>query len=167
MRLPRFDKAADDRAAPEQGRTVEGPVDLILFEGWCVGARPQPAADLLAPVNDLERDEDRDGSWRRFANDHLSSSYRSLFMALDVAVLLAPSGGFEAVSGWRKEQERKLRDRLAAEGLPPARAMSDAQVERFIAHYERLTRWILQEMPARADVLVRLDPKRRGEIVRM
>ena len=29
---------------------------------------------------------------------------------------------------------------------------------RFIMHYERLTRWILQEMPARADIVVRLGP---------
>jgi D-glycerate 3-kinase len=39
--------------------------------------------------------------------------------------------------------------------------MSNSEVEAFIRHYERLTRHLLAEMPARADVLVRLDADRR------
>lgn len=166
VRLPRFVKAADDRAPADEGRVIEGPVDLILFEGWCVGARPQPDAALAEPANPLEREEDADGRWRRFANDRLAGDYAELFGRMDLQVLLAPPG-FEVVAGWRKEQERKLRERLAAEGLPPARAMTDAQVDRFVAHYERLTRWILQEAPARADALVRLDEARRGRVERL
>ena len=38
--------------------------------------------------------------------------------------------------------------------------MSLAEVLRFIQHYERLTRWILEEMPARADLTVRLGEGR-------
>ena len=34
--------------------------------------------------------------------------------------------------------------------------MDTARLERFIAHYERLTRWMLDEVPARADMVVRL-----------
>ena len=74
-------------------------------------------------------------------------------------LLQAPS--FEVVLGWRTEQERKLRERLAREGADASRAMSDAEVAAFIAHYERLTRWILKEMPGRADVVVALDAARR------
>ena len=43
--------------------------------------------------------------------------------------------------------------------------MSAAQIARFIAHYERITRAILAEMPARADLVVRLDQDRRPEVV--
>ena len=43
--------------------------------------------------------------------------------------------------------------------------MSPGEVERFIRHYERLTRHILQEMPARADLVVRLGPDRRVESI--
>jgi len=39
--------------------------------------------------------------------------------------------------------------------------MNPAQIARFIAHYERLTRWILEEMPARADAVFPLDAARR------
>ncbi len=158
--LPRFDKAADDRAAPETWPVIEGPVDLILFEGWCVGARPQAEADLAVPVNALEREEDASGAWRAYVNAALAGPYRRLFAPIGLQVLLqAP--GFEVVLAWRREQEAKLRARLAAEGQDQGRAMDDAGVARFIAHYERLTRWILSEMPARADVVLPMDATRK------
>lgn len=155
---PVFEKARDDRRG--QGAPFEGPADVVLFEGWCVGARAQPTAALAAPVNALEAGQDADGAWRGFVNAALAGPYQQLFGALDLLVLLqAPS--FEVVLGWRIEQERKLRERLSREGADASRAMSDAQVEGFIAHYERLTRWILEEMPRRADVVVGLDAERR------
>lgn len=155
--LPTFDKAADDRG---EGRVFEGPADVVLFEGWCVGARPQPPGDLIAPINALERERDPDGTWRGYVNAALTGDYQALFGRIDRLVLLqAPS--FEAVLDWRLEQERKLRERLAREGRSAERAMSDAQVAAFIQHYERLTRWILAEMPGRADAVVRLDERRQ------
>ena len=157
LELPAFDKASDDR---KPGASFEGPADVVLLEGWCVGARPQPAAALAQPVNELERERDPQGVWRGYANAALAGPYQALFAGLDLLILLqAP--GFEVVADWRIEQERKLRERLAREGGDASRVMSDAQVRSFIAHYERLTRWILAEMPARADVVVRLDADRR------
>lgn len=159
VRLPRFDKARDTRRPPDDWEAFEGPADVVLLEGWCVGARPQDTAALAEPVNALERDEDRDGRWRRWVNDQLAGPYRALFGRLDRLVMLqAP--GFEAVLGWRREQEDKLRMRLAAQGGDLSRTMDEAALVRFIAHYERLTRHILAEMPARADVLARLGPRR-------
>lgn len=157
---PRFDKAADDRG---EGAVFEGPADVVIFEGWCVGAIAQPATDLAEPVNDLERERDAEGAWRAYVNAALAGPYRSLFDGFDLLVLLqAP--GFEVVLAWRQEQERKLRERLAREGAGGGRAMSDDEVAGFIAHYERLTRWILAEMPARADVVVALDAGRNGSL---
>ena len=158
--LPAFDKARDDRRPPADWPRFEGPADVILFEGWCVGARPQDADVLAEPVNELERTRDPDGTWRGFANAALAGPYQDLFGRIDLQVLLrAP--GFEVVLQWRREQERKLRARLAREGGDAARTMNDDQVADFIAHYERLTRWILEEMPGRADIVVDLDAGRR------
>lgn len=158
--LPRFDKAADDRAPEATWPRIEGPVDVVLLEGWCVGARPQPAARLIAPVNALERDEDPDGAWRGFANAALAGAYAALFARLDRLVLLtAPD--FAVVRAWRGQQEARLRARLAAEGRDPGLAMDDAALDRFVAHYERLTRWIGEDLPGLADVVVRLDERRR------
>lgn len=150
--LPRFDKAADTRRLRGDWPDVQGPIDVVLFEGWCVGARPQPAQALGEPVNALERDEDPDGRWRGFVNTALAAAYPPLFERLDkLALLQAPD--FEVVADWRAEQEAKLRARTGA-GLEPD------QIARFVAHYERLTRWILKEMPARADWAVRLTEDR-------
>lgn len=150
--LPAFDKSADERQPKSRWRTVEGPVDVVILEGWCVGARPEPVTRLKAPINALERRDDPTAAWRSYVNRALTESYQALFGRLDRLVLLqAP--GFEVVRAWRTEQEQKLRARTG-------RGMSDAEVGQFIQYYERLTRWILEEMPARADWVVPLRPDR-------
>lgn len=155
--LPRFDKATDDRV-PERDWPIVAPgCDVLLFEGWCVGAFPQPANELARPVNALEAEEDGDGHWRRAVNDALGDCYQRLFARLDRLILLA-APGFEVVHGWRLEQERGL---AAAPGRKSVAPMDEAEIARFIAHYERLTRWILTEMPRRADLLVRLGAQRQ------
>jgi D-glycerate 3-kinase len=151
--IPSFDKAIDDRRPRAAWPVFEGSADIILFEGWCVGAVPEPAEALVQPINALERDEDPDGVWRRYVNAALAA-YQPLFASLDKLILLkAPS--FAVVERWRGEQEAKLR--AAGEG---SRVMTDVEVARFIQHYERLTRAILAEMPARADALVELGEDR-------
>lgn len=162
--LPRFDKASDDRCPEAEWRAFRGRPAVILLEGWCVGARPQPEAALAEPVNALERDEDPDGTWRRTVNNRLGGAYQALFGQLDLLLLLrAPD--FPTVFAWRKQQEDKLRARLQAEGrdtgLPGV--MDDAALQRFISHYERLTRHILAEMPQRADLVVALGEDRQIE----
>ena len=151
--LPRFDKAQDDRAPVDQWDHADGDTALLILEGWCVGARPEPAAALDIPVNALERDEDADGRWRRAANAALAGEkYQALFARLDMLVLLA-APGFEAVRDWRIEQEHGLARKAGADARG---VMSDAEVERFIRFYERLTRHILAEMPGRADLVILL-----------
>ncbi len=148
--VPRFDKASDDRTS--RWRRLVGPKDVILFEGWCVGARPQDEHALAVPVNDLERERDPDAVGRRFVNERLRDDYAALFSLIDFQVLLlAPD--FDTVIRWRQEQEAGLR---AATG----RGMDDAAVADFVRHYERLTRHMAREMPARSDVVVRLGPAR-------
>lgn len=159
--IPRFDKASDDRLPEALWPRFRGRPAVVLIEGWCVGARPQPAAALVEPVNALERTEDADGTWRQTVNARLGGEYQALFGQLDLLVLLrAP--GFESVFAWRKQQEDKLRERLRQQGQPADQpgVMDDAALERFISHYERLTRHILAEMPGRADTVVSLGNDR-------
>jgi D-glycerate 3-kinase len=163
--LPCFDKAIDDRRPRREWSSVEGPMRVVILEGWCVGARPETAAELAAPVNELERSEDPHGIWRAYVNEALTGRYRGLFDRLSPLVLLA-APSFEVVHGWRAEQERKLRERLAREGGDASRTMDDAGIARFISHYERVTRHILREMPLRADHLISLDPQRNAQFLR-
>lgn len=149
MALPRFDKAQDDRTDPADWPVVNGPVDVIVLEGWCLGAAPQPPASLTTAINPLERVADSGGIWRRYVNEQLAGSYASLFERLDHLVFLkAPD--FDAVRRWRLEQEQKL-------GGSGRQSMSDAEVGRFVQHFERLTRAMLESTPPRADVVVRFD----------
>ena len=158
--MPRFDKAEDTRASADTWPRLASPVDVILFEGWCVGARPQDEAALAQPVNELERDEDADGAWRAYVNERLATDYAVLFGRIDIlAMLQAPS--FDAVFGWRSLQERKLADKVRREGVAGARVMDDQQIQRFLMFYQRLTEWILEEMPGRADILMPIDEDHR------
>jgi D-glycerate 3-kinase len=158
--MPRFDKAEDTRAPAETWSRVAAPVDVILFEGWCVGAIPQDEAALLDPINALERDEDPDGAWRRYVNDRLKADYAALYARIDVlAMLKAPS--FEVVYGWRSLQEQKLADRIRLQGLTGTKVMGPDEIRRFLMFYQRLTQWILSEMPGRADILMPMDENHR------
>ncbi|HEU0196573.1 MAG TPA: hypothetical protein VFQ88_05065 [Nevskiaceae bacterium] len=151
--VPRFLKLDDDRAPRAQWHVVTGPVDLVLFEGWCVATPPQSNSELVTPVNTLEAQEDRDGRWRRWVNGQLAHPYAKLFARLDRLLFLA-APDFNCVLRWRLEQEATTAKR--EHGV----AMTRAAVQRFIAHYERLTRHAFACLPKRANVVVRLDRQR-------
>ncbi len=162
--LPSFDKARDDRRPPGEWRRAHGPMQIVLFEGWCLGAPPQSAHHLAQPINTLEREEDADGAWRRGVNVSLAGEYQDLFAKLDELVFIA-APGFEIVQRWRLEQESELRRLAAEQGGDGARMMDDAALVRFVSHFERLTRHMLDCMPARADIVVRLDSARAMTLV--
>jgi len=154
--LPVFDKAADDRADASSWPIAPANADLIIFEGWCVGARPQQEPALNVPVNKLEMECDPEGVWRRYVNAQLAGPYQRLFSRIQrLAFLRAPN--WERVFAWRLQQEHELRRSGAlGDGL-----MDDEEVRRFLSYYERLTRDILEEMPGRADLVLQLDSDRR------
>lgn len=151
--VPRFDKAQDDRCPTNEWPSIDGPVDLVIFEGWCVGSQPQAQAELATPINRLESEEDANGDWRTYVNDQLNNEYTALFGQMD-SLLFLQVPNFDAVLRWRTEQETKLRDKVGkgAEGV-----MSDEQVARFIQHYERITRHNLAVLPSKADRVISLD----------
>ncbi len=161
--IPAFDKSRDDRCPQDQWPVFRGRANVILIEGWCMGAAPAASeAELTEPVNELEQSEDPEGTWRQYVNRCLKGEYGQFFNQVDSLVMLrAPS--MECVLQWRTLQEHKLRERTgsapkegeaSAEAAQPSRIMSDEEVVRFIMHYERITRASLAEMPARADCLI-------------
>lgn len=154
LKVPLFDKAIDDRLRQEEWRQVTGPLDMILFEGWCVGALPQPEEALIEPVNSLEREEDSDRAWRHYVNKQLQKGYLQLFDELDFLIMLKVPG-MESVMNWRSLQEQKL---TSVSGQKDNHQIMDtAALKRFIMHYERLTRAMLDEMPNRADLVLELN----------
>lgn len=165
VNLPVFDKAIDDRLPPEQWRVASGPFDLVIFEGWCVGAMPQAEKELVEPINELERREDPDASWRTFVNTELAGSYMDLFACLDLLLMLKVPD-MEQVFEWRLKQEEEL-GRHRAGDATAGKVMDEKAVRRFIRHYERITRSMLDEMPQRADIVFELDRSQRIADVRL
>ncbi len=144
IQLPVFDKGLDDRTGL---RKLVGPFDLVVLEGWCVGAQAVAEVELETPINSLEAEHDTAGVWRRFTNRALAEQYAPVWDLLGAVVFVrVPS--LDAVRRWRLQQEQ---------ARPVERRMNGAQIERFVAHYERLTRSMMRDMPARADWLVTLD----------
>ncbi len=155
---PVFEKARDEPLARADWPIVPAGLDLVVFEGWCLGARPQGQDSLTAPINTFERAFDSDGGWRRAVNESLGGAYQSLFAMIDRLVFLrAPT--FEIVLRWRTEQERAL---AAAPRMRPSPGLMTAEeISFFIQHFERITRWMMEETPGRADLTLHLDDHRR------
>ena len=154
--VPRFDKSSDERIAePEM---VAPPINIILLEGWCLGARPESREALLEPINSLEELEDPQGIWRTYVNSVLEKDFLPLYERVDRWVMLqAP--GFETVYQWRLEQEHKLAEVWTA--TSGKRIMSDAQVERFVEFFRRVTQSCLTQLPDSVDHLYVLDERRK------
>ncbi|TDK27391.1 kinase [Luteimonas aestuarii] len=154
VRVPAFDKLADRRLPDAQWHETSGD-HLVVFEGWCLGTPAQQADALIEPLNAVERDEDPDGTWRRWCNDALARDYPALWARIDRLLFLQPPG-FDVVPDWRWQQEQSLQARD-----PSRTGMTRAQVERFVQHYERVSRQALNALPAMASLVVALDAERR------
>lgn len=153
-RLPAFDKISDRRLPESDWARIDGVPDLVLFEGWFHKVPPQGEADLAAPINALERDEDADGAWRRWCNAALAD-YAPLWAELG-ALLFLRGPGFEQVPEWRWQQELTL-----AAANPGRRTMTRDEIERFVLFFERVSRRAWVTLPGIADWTVRLDGERR------
>ena len=147
VEVPRFDKGVDTRSGYA---TLQGSVDVVVLEGWCVGA-PACTGPIDEPINALEREHDADGHWRSYVEASLSGPYADLNDDLEKLVFLeVPS--LDAVRRWRLQQEGER---------PVAQRLTAAQVNRFVEHYERITRRMLARLPETADVVVELDDDHR------
>jgi len=160
--VPRFNKLIDDRRPEAEWSQVLGEVDIVILEGWCLGAEPQHVDDLVSPVNDLESVEDVDCIWRNYVNQQLRDGYPDLFSYIDSWVMLkAPS--FDCIYQWRLEQESKLR---MSEGSGKSNAynamaiMSDNDIARFIMFFQRITEQQLLKLPEKVDYLFELNEQR-------
>jgi D-glycerate 3-kinase len=151
--IPVFNKAIDDRESKDSWQTITEPVDFILFEGWCVLSPPQAAEELVEPINELEKKEDPNTEWRRYANLKLTDYHQQLFSLTDVSVMLQPPD-FDHIYQWRTLQEEKLRESTQS----GSHQLMDADsLKRFIQHYERITRHTLAELPEQVDYLLPVD----------
>jgi D-glycerate 3-kinase len=155
--VPRFDKARDDRRAKSDWDRVKSPVDIVIVEGWCMGALAQNEQQLVPATNALEAEKDQDGRWRSGVNQVLLKQFSPLYRRVDQWLMLqAPS--FDCVYRWRLEQERKLAGSLPHNS--DLKLMSDGKIAEFIQYYQRITEQCLLDLPSRVNHLFQLDGDR-------
>lgn len=132
--LPRFDKNTDERLPETQWTHVHSQPDLIIVEGWCLGATGIPTYADTPALNAVEA-KDLDRRWLTHQQAQLSGDYAMLWEQIDRFIYFeAPS--FETVHKWRLEQEASNRNVEIGE----LGSEVSAWVSRFIQHYERITR---------------------------
>ncbi len=153
--IPKFDKSVDDRCLKNKWINVKKKPNIVIFEGWCVGANPQKKKDLINPINKLEEKKDANKVWRKKVNEELHKNYKKIFNLIDKLIFLrVPS--FKYVFKWRLLQEKKLR--ITSKGK---KTMTDIQVKNFIMLYERLTRHMLKDLRFKADTVINIDREHR------
>jgi D-glycerate 3-kinase len=153
--IPKFDKSIDDRCAKNKWLKVKKKPNIVIFEGWCVGATAQKNKDLNIPINKLEKHKDNKRIWRQKVNSELKKDYKKIFNLIDKLIFLkVPS--FKYVFKWRLLQEKKLR--ITDKGN---KTMNDKQIENFVMYYERITKHMLKTFPKTADTVISIDEKHR------
>jgi len=157
LKLPRFNKAIDDRSPRDEWEKMDGPPTLVIFEGWCVAAPAMPEDELIQPINPLEAAEDQQLIWRNFVNQQLQNQYQALFQQIDWLLMLkAPS--FNVVYEWRLLQEQKLVESIKKSSEKQAtQVLDEEQLKRFIQHYQRITEHCLKTIPSLANAVIELD----------
>ena len=154
--IPKFDKSIDDRSKKSKWIKIKKPPNIIIFEGWCIGARHQKESFLKKPLNIIEKKHDRDIKWRKKVNNQLKKPYKKLFSKIDKLVYLkAPS--FNHIFQWRLHQEQKLK--LTSKNK---KTMSKSKIKEFIMFYERITKSMMKEFSRISDLTIFLDQKHRS-----
>ena len=155
--IPKFDKSIDDRSKKNKWQKIKEPPHLIIFEGWCVGARHQKNTELKKPLNLIERKHDGDLIWRKTVNNSLKNHYKKLFNKIDRLVYLK-SPNFHNIFKWRLLQEQKMK--LTSKNK---KIMSKSQIREFIMFYERITRNMMRNFSRISDLTVFLDGSHRSK----
>ena len=153
--IPAFEKAIDDRLPKKKWQKIKKKPDIVIFEGWCVGASPQKNKDLLRPLNILEKEKDKKKIWRNYVNNQLKTNYKKIFKLIDKTIFLKVPN-FKYVYKWRLLQERKLKTKGRGN-----RTMNNKQIQNFIMFYERLTKHMLKNFAKQANIVIKIDHKHK------
>ena len=158
--IPKFDKSIDDRLPKNKWQKIKKKPNIVIFEGWCVGVKPQKNKDLLVPINTLEKVNDKKKIWRTRVNQELKNQYKKIFNLIDVSIFLkVPS--FKHVYKWRLLQEKKLI--LKTKGK---KTMNSDQIKNFIMFYERITKHMLKNFKKKAQIIIHIDNQHKLKSIR-
>jgi len=154
LKVPIFNKAIDDRYPKNLWHKIESKPDVVIFEGWCVGARAQTSNQLKKSINSLEKAQDQSTKWRTYVNNQLKTKYKLLFNQLD-GLLYLKAKNFNLLREWRLKQERKLW--IQAKDKKNLRIMSSVDVISFMQTYQRITQQMFKDALKSSSVIMNLN----------
>ena len=157
FRLPKFNKAVDDRCKKNHWYTIKKRPDVIIFEGWCVGAKAEKNNTLKKSINSLEKANDPKLIWRKFVNKQLKTNYKKLYDQLDCLIYLKAKN-FSLLQKWRLIQEKKLWLKNKNKKTNN-KIMSKGDVINFMQTYQRITQNMFKFAPKYASIIFNLNSK--------
>ena len=149
---PTFNKLKDDISKKTNAFSK---ADILILEGWCCGAKPIAKNYLHKNLNKIEKIFDKNFKWRNFYNLKLKMEYQKIFNSFDKTIYLQPPS-FEFVLKWRYAQEKNNAKKIKTKNF-----MNKNATKTFILHYEKLTKWMMKNMPVNADMLIKVDKSQK------
>ena len=163
LEVPKFNKAIDDRYKKSLWYKIKSKPDVIIFEGWCVGARAQTNKQLKKPINSLERIYDQRIEWRSYVNSQLKKKYKTLFKQLD-GLLYLKAKNFDLLKKWRLKQERKLW--VQTKNKKNLKIMSSGDVINFMQTYQRITQQMFKDAVRTSSIIMNLNSNHQIQTIK-
>jgi D-glycerate 3-kinase len=154
LKLPTFNKAIDDRFSKKRWYDLKKRPDVIIFEGWCVGAKSEKNTTLKKTINSMEKVKDQKQIWRKYVNHQLKSKYKNLYSQLNCLIYLKAQN-FSLLQKWRLKQERKLW--LNSKRKSKLKIMNKKDVISFMQTYQRITQSMFKNTPKYASIILNLN----------
>ena len=154
MKLPNFNKAIDDRFPKNKWNKINKRPDVIIFEGWCVGARAETYKTLKKSINSMEKANDQKLIWRKYVNQQLKTKYKKLYSQLNCMIYLKAKN-FSLLQKWRLKQEHKLWLKTKKKG--GHKIMSKGDVINFMQTYQRITQNMFKNMSKYSSIILNLN----------
>ena len=154
LEVPKFNKAMDDRCKKSLWYKLKFKPDVVIFEGWCVGAKPQTTKQLKKSINSLEKVYDQGLKWRTHVNNQLKTKYKTLFNQLD-GLLYLKAKNFNLLRNWRLKQERKLW--IQTKNKKNLKIMNNGDVVNFMQTYQRITQQMFKDSIKSSSIIMNLN----------
>ncbi len=154
FKFPKFNKAKDERNKIKDWNSVKYKPEIVILEGWCIGARHQKYKQLTKSINSTERIFDKDLKWRKFVNLQLMKNYKKIFNQIDNYLYLKVSD-FNLLQKWRVKQEKKLL--IKNKNKKKLKIMKTRDLLIFMQTYQRITQQMFKDMPKSASAIVKLN----------
>ena len=149
IKIPIFSKLSDDLISKQQWKICPAHPQIILIEGWCIGAKPSFLAKN--PQTSWEKTNDPDGLWKSWTKEE-SAKYQRIWKNLDFLIFIKQDD-FEHIVNNRWNQEVQNLENAGAK-----HSVSQKDIREFCYHFESWTYALWKHLPTLANITVICAP---------